>query len=376
MNTRGSGRTGASGHRWRIAQAVWLLVAVVLGVALAGRRAGAQPMPSQSPAVDPLSYATLPTEADIPPGLTPEQRRAIGDGLVPIHREGMYRSPLAHPRFGAAATVQVGLVLNRIRHFDIVHGTFDADFFLSLTSDRPMPDLHLTFTNGQDVQQSPLVETATFKFYRVQGEFSTEVDLRSYPFDTQRLQIEFEDARVGVDQVIFEANPARTSLDEGFFVSGWNVGTLGARTWRHLYPPRFDRDDLYVSRYRFTLGVDRFGTSAAFSVFIPALIIVLISLTGLWMGYGHVDVRSGTGAPMLAAAVLFHYSLISTLPATGYLTRADKLMLGVYVSLLLNMLSTWAFFIFSEDDHDRVFRVGRAVVPIVTVGVMVAASVV
>ena len=52
---------------------------------------------------------------------------------------------------------------------------------------------------------------------------------------------------------------------------------------------------------------------------------------------------------MLAAAVLFHYSLIQSLPATGYLTRADKLMLGVYLSLLLNMASTWALLLFEEE---------------------------
>ncbi|RYZ67107.1 MAG: hypothetical protein EOP08_03475 [Proteobacteria bacterium] len=131
-----------------------------------------------------------------------------------------------------------------------------------------------------------------------------------------------------------------------------------------------------MSRYEFTLGLDRFATSAAFSVFVPAFIIVLISLMGLWVPPSELEVRSNAGAPMLAAAVLFHYSLIQELPATGYLTRADKLMLGVYVSLLMNMASTWIFMVVGEERMEDVFRTARTWVPIATVLVMGAACVV
>jgi hypothetical protein len=84
-----------------------------------------------------------------------------------------------------------------------------------------------------------------------------------------------------------------------------------------------------------------------------------------------LEVRSNAGAPMLAAAVLFHYSLIQALPMTGYLTHADKLMLGVYVSLLLNMATTWGFMLVEEDKYDDLFRFFRAWVPPLTFVVMV-----
>jgi hypothetical protein len=127
-----------------------------------------------------------------------------------------------------------------------------------------------------------------------------------------------------------------------------------------------------VSRYKFALGLDRFAQSAAFSVYVPAFIIVLISLIGLWCPPEELEVRSNAGAPMLAAAVLFHYSLIQSLPATGYLTHADKLMLGVYVSLLMNMATTWVFLIVHEDRRDFWFRFFRTWTPIATAVVMAA----
>jgi len=353
--------------------------AAALAAAAASASAEAAKDASADAAFDPdaggLDYAVVQTDDDFPKDLSEEEKASIGTGKVPIHREGAYRSPFAHPRFGGPAHVKVGLVIREVREFNIQTGGFEADFFLSLTADKEMPNISPVFTNGHDVTLTPLADTPTFKVFSVTGKFSTDVDLRLYPFDVQKLTIEMEDQKAGVDQMIFEADKQRTSLDESFLLASFGVSAIGADTGKHKYPPRFDRDDLYVSRYKFTLTVDRFAQSAAFSVFVPAF-IVLISLTGMWVPPDELEVRSNAGAPMLAAAVLFHYSLIQSLPATGYLTHADKLMLGVYVSLLLNMASTWLCLLGDERWADKVFHKSRTFVPILTAVVMVLAVVV
>jgi hypothetical protein len=86
-----------------------------------------------------------------------------------------------------------------------------------------------------------------------------------------------------------------------------------------------------------------------------------------------MEVRSNSGAPMLAGAVLFHFALMQELPATSYLTRADKLMLGVYVCLVLGMISTWWMFLVKEHNVERVFRIARIAVPVLSVVVMLLA---
>lgn len=324
----------------------------------------------------PIDYAEVQTDADFPQGISDEEKASIGAGKVPIHREGAFRSPFAHPRFGGPTTGKVGLVIQQVREYNIQSGSFEAEFFLSVTGDKDLPKLDLAFTNGHEVELKALADTPTFKLYHASGKFLSPVDLRQYPFDTQRLTIEVEDQTAGVDQLILVADQTRTSLDEGFDVASFGVASIGAHSYKHAYPPRFDRDDLYVSRYKFTIGLDRFATSAAFSVYVPAYIIVLISLIGLWVPAEELEVRSNAGAPMLAAAVLFHYSLISALPATGYLTHADKLMLGVYISLLMNMLTTWAFMVVDASTTETWFKRFRLYVPPLTVVVMAVSSVV
>ncbi len=323
-----------------------------------------------------LDYAVVQGDEDFPKDMSSEEKNNIGTGKVPIHREGLYRSPLAHPRFGGPATVKVGIVIREIRDFNIQTGGFESDFFLSLTADKEMPPLNLVFTNGHEVTMTPLADTPTFKVFSVTGKFTTDIDLRKYPFDMQDLFLMLEDQKAGIDQIVFMPDKGRTSLDSSFRLSSFGPAGTGAISYKHKYPARFDRDDLYVSRYRFTLSVDRFATSAAFSVFVPAFIIVLISLTGMWVPPDELEVRTSAGAPMLAAAVLFHFSLIQSLPATGYLTHADKLMLGVYLSLLLNMGSTWMLMLGDERWMERVFKVARTAVPILTAVIMILAVVV
>jgi hypothetical protein len=266
--------------------------------------------------------------------------------------------------------VVVATTLNSLDEYDVKTGKFTADFYLSLTSAEPMPKLALQVANGTLDRETTLADRPTFKLYRMSGTFKSPPDLRSYPFDSQELKIVIEDDLHGTDQVRLVVDHARTTLGRGFRAVGWRVNFVQARALSVTYGTRFAGDDLYYGRYIFSIGLERYANSATFKVFVPALVIVLISLLGMWVPPDEMEVRTNTGAPMLSAAVLFHYSLMQELPATSYFMRADKLMLGVYVSLLFGMISTWLMFLVDEPSIARVFRVSRVVVPVLSVVAM------
>lgn len=296
------------------------------------------------------------------------------DGGVPHHPEGTtFRSPFAKPNAGQAVRVKVGMLLNSVDEYDVKTGTFKADFFLSLTSSAPMPPFNVQSPNGKIEDKETIADKPTFKLFRLNGSFKSPPDLRKYPFDAQDLKIVLEDDLRGSDQVRFVVDKERTQVARGFRALGWQVNYVEARSLSQSYPERFEGDDLYYGRYIFTLGVERFATSAAFKVFVPAFVIVIISMLGMWVPPNEMEVRSNAGAPMLAAAVLFHFSLMQELPATMYLTRADKLMLGVYISLALGMLSTWWMFLVPEEKMFAVFRWARVIVPVLTAMAMALA---
>jgi hypothetical protein len=345
----------------------------------------AAPAPSGAPApsvaldASPLVGATTSAPSSsaaplAPAGAEPIDLAVAPNGGVPTHPSGTpYKSPFAKPDAAKAVRVKVGMLLNSIDDYDVKTGTFLADFFLSFTSETPMPEISPQFPNGRVDATKIIADKPTFKLMRLSGQFKSPADLRKYPYDSQELKILIEDDTRGVDQMRFVVDKERTKTARGFRAVGWQVAFVEARSLSHSYPDRFENDDLYYGRYVFTIGLDRFAASAVFKVYVPAFVIVLIALLGMWVPPALMDVRSNAGAPMLAGAVLFHFSLMQELPATSYLTRADKLMLGVYASLILGMLSTWAMFLVPEEKMQLVFRISRYVVPVATVGVMALA---
>jgi hypothetical protein len=396
----------ASTKRIVLFNVVFIAIALLLGGFLWSKRVGAHPTPhghgrggrprivakasppasvsasvsaSASAAPAPSAEPPASAEKEEKPGDEEAMDKALDhakvgpDGIL-FQPEGHYRSPFANPH-AKQVTCKVGLNLNAVHNYDIKSGTFEADFYVSLWSATPMPPLDLEFTNGKIDYTDKLADKPTFKLWRYVGTFNSAPDLRRYPFDSQELEIEIEEDSSGTDVVKFEPVKEFTNLDSDFEIIGWDVAFVEARTMSHYYPDRFPNDDLYYHKYIFRLGIERFGTSAIFTVYVPAIVIVLISLMGMWVPPNEMEVRSNAGAPMLAAAVLFHFALIQSIPATAYLTRADKLMIGVYVSLFLCMISTWWFFLVDEENWEKVFRTARTVVPAVSMIVMLIACI-
>lgn len=349
---------GRSGHGFRIAAK-----AASPSASASGSSSASALEPAPAPAAASAS-ASAPIDWAVP-----------GPDGVPQQTEGRYRSPFANPKQGHPIIVKVGFLLSTIRNYDIKAGTFDADFYLTMWAAEPIPDFELAFANNKEMAQSvKIADKPTFKMWRFVGTFHDPPDLRQYPFDQQELNVEIEAQADGTDEIQFEPVEENTHLDTWFDIIGWDVTYLEAKVLSHGYPDRFPGDDLYYHRYEMAIGVERPGTNAIFTVYVPAFVIVFISLMGMWIPPTHMEVRSNAGPPMLAAAVLFHFALEQALPPTEYLTRADKLMIGVYVVLSLCTTATWAFFLVDEEKGwDRVFRLARAVVPPVSIAVMVIA---
>jgi hypothetical protein len=346
---------GTRRSRWKLLPLVWLALTVGCAVFfLSAKRLDESSVALAAPAIAGGTRMTIGGDASAPalgaPGAaeeadaTKEMKETIlgktdapepidvataPAGGVPSPPPGArYDSPFAKAN-SKPVTAKVAFLLNTVDDYDVKTGTFTADFFVSFTSPEPMPSLALQFPNGKVETREIIADKPTFKLLRLSGSFKSPADLRKYPFDSQELKIVIEDDTRGIDQLRLVVDKERTQLARGFRAVGWQVAFAEGRTLEQSYPDRFENDDLFYSRYTFALGLDRYATSAAFKVFVPAFVIVFISLLGMWVPAEEMEVRSNSGAPMLAGAVLFHFALMLELPATSSLSRADKLRMGV-----------------------------------------------
>lgn len=124
---------------------------------------------------------------------------------------------MAPGRFGRLQRViYAGVYLNAISHVDMPKSSFGADFYVWLRfakeagpdavdpSDIYFPNM-LTgaFDPARPAEQGEMPDGAVYRLWRVQGEFRNDYDLHNFPFDRQRLELPFFNARGASDRIVY-----------------------------------------------------------------------------------------------------------------------------------------------------------------------------
>jgi hypothetical protein len=178
---------------------------------------------------------------------------------------------------------------------------------------------------------------------RLAGPLGVDLDLRDFPFDTQRLPIHVVSYEYSPSEIVFsEASELVARLD-----------TLGGEGWSYeaVEPVR--------SAYRLKEG-GRGGSQISFAVMaerqagyyvltlaLPMTLILFLAWMAHWLPVDVIPSRMGTATATVFSLIAFGVSFRLTLPKIPYLTDADRFVLYstllVLVSLAVTVMSVrWA----------------------------------
>jgi hypothetical protein len=119
--------------------------------------------------------------------------------------------------------VNVGAYILNLGNFDIVAGSFTADFYLSFKCNNTRPPLDFEFMNGRASSLDKIIDEPNEKFYMVQANLNSPIDLKKFPFDSQELEIIIEDKTKTTEELICIPNKEETGIDESIAFVGWNM---------------------------------------------------------------------------------------------------------------------------------------------------------
>lgn len=233
------------------------------------------------------------------------------------------------PLASAQDAVNVGLYVLNLGKFDVATGSFTADFYLSLKCESEC-STDFEFMNGRATSVDKLIDLPNEKFYRIQANLNSPVDLRGFPFDRQKMQIILEDKRVQIDELKYVPVKSESGIDSSIAFTGWDIDGWDAKVRKHEYTVY---DETY-SQYVFTIGISRIFLNSFIKIFLPVLFIMLIVLFSFVMDPDKMTTRLTMVTSSLIAAVMFHISISNQIPPVGYLTLADKFMVLTYFILL------------------------------------------
>jgi len=272
-------------------------------------------------------------------------------------------------------TVLVGVYVLNVGKVDLSTGGYTVDFYLSMRCAAAKCDLgNFEFMNGRAVSSRLEENSTNERFWRIQADLYENLDLHDYPFDSHTLVIRIEDVSLTTQNLTYAPDPSNSGVDPSVVVVGWTVSGWNQKVVDHYYQVY----NQTYSQYIFSVTLHREPTSA-FEVFIPVFFLAFIALVAMLM-YGKIssvfENRILLTASLLVAAVLFQFSLDSSLPPLGYLTFADIFMLATYV-IIVSALITGIMVLRYTHKHDlkkveRIHSLSIRILPAVTVIIYVA----
>lgn len=257
-----------------------------------------------------------------------------------------------------ATEVEVGLLVINFGNYDANKGTYVLDFYLFFQWDPASAPANFTpatfeFMNGRASAKDKIFDATNDDgrrelWYRVQATLYSEPRFDNFPFDTQTVEIIFEDAVSTTEQLVYVPMAEKSGLDEGFRAAGWRVHEPTFTVVEKDY--KFEET---YSRARFSIDLSRERFSTAIKSLLPPVAFMLVAALQFFIHPSKWNNRLGLGTGMLISAVMFHISQTVALPPMAKLILFDKVMIAVYLFVVTSLAVTTLIAIDEDYWKDR-----------------------
>ena len=269
--------------------------------------------------------------------------------------------------------VEVGIWLVNVEKVDLAASSFKLDFYLWFNFDPSEISLieikEFEFINGAPTKYEIAADADEgYLEYRVRGDFIKTFDFTSYPFENQDLSIQLEHKYLNSSQLLYISESA--TIDPEATVTGWNIVNFETIIDEHSYGAES------YSRFNSKLILERPIVSAFIKSVLPISVITTIALLAFFISPNNFAQRIGLGVTTLLSATAFHLSLVNGIPPTGYLTFADRMMIGIYVLFLYNLsVSVYIMRLVDKKKLEEATKFNQKalkILPILIVAVIIA----
>lgn len=249
-------------------------------------------------------------------------------------------------------TVTIGVYINDIQDITLASNSYTADIYVWLRWRNPEidPSTSLEVMNpyGADgVVLEPLAaepetmpDGSRYRVFRGQGTFSTQMDLKKYPFDIQNLRLEFEDAG-DVSEIEFVPDSTPVSIDAEIAIPGYVVGNPEMTIANYEYPTDFgdivSTSAAVYSRVTVTVPVKREVVPLAVKIMMPIVIVILLTSLIYVLPARLEEARAGIAVTAMLTLMALQWTVTSNLPDVGYLMMIDVIYLVSMVYILIAM---------------------------------------
>jgi hypothetical protein len=268
--------------------------------------------------------------------------------------------------------VVIGTYIINIGKYDISTGSYTADFYLWFKWNGTISPEKFEFMNGRANKITTLIDQPGYKFYRVEAQFYTNSQLRNYPIDHHDLFISIEDQVLTTKDMIYVPDYSESDINPNLSIIGWEIIHSNISVSTDYYK---NWDESY-SNYVHKITISR-PVSTMLKTLIPIIFIALTAWLCFFIPLHKFGEKLALGGTSLLSAVAFHIYITSSLPAVGYLTLADKLIIALYamlVTILIGMIKVENYVNNKKIDQAQrrkeIYKIISLIIPIIALSML------
>lgn len=250
----------------------------------------------------------------------------------------------------AKENVTVGVYINDIQNLDLKTHTYVMDAYIWFRWKNPDldPSASFEFINSTESwghtrtldYEKPirLPNGELYQVVRIQGRFSRKLPLYDYPFDKQKLGIEFEDTSIEANEFTYVLDSTPVTVNPDLELPGFQIGQAEIKVISKSYPTNFgdirDKTTDSYSRILIDLPIERSVLAYSVKLIFPIFCVIFCALLIFLLHPSRVDARVGIGITALLTIVALQMTMNEDLPEIDYLVLMDKVYLAGYLFVI------------------------------------------
>ena len=286
--------------------------------------------------------------------------------------------------------VYTGIDLIEISNLDVKNSTYTADFYIWFRYSGDFDETNIEFANATNsvTLGKPVAEDEfdglTYHAYRVKATFKSNFDFKTYPFDTQKLDIVLRNRDLSREQQIFvldelglqDKDTLMGKLNENI-IGGWTVIDMLIfsdiqRNESTLGNPSLSNASVEYSTFKVETTIQRDAVNFSIKNLFPIFAVLVLAYLAFYIPPSEFGMRVSLGINAIMTTAFFSLKVSSDLPSIGYITVLEYIFFMTYsLAIFVIVLAITIFFANKQENEKLINRLtwaGRILFPLVMAG--------
>jgi branched-chain amino acid transport system substrate-binding protein len=285
--------------------------------------------------------------------------------------------------FWRQRVVYAGMDINKLNRIDKT--SFTADFYVWFRyngNDEPteiqFPDAIINSVNptapvfdGKEPIKSQVINGLNYRLYRVRGEFRNAFDFRDYPFDSQKLNLRFDNPNLSTARLIYAIDKVglklpRPEAEQSKPFQGlqlWNFKNItyfqdSSRSTSTQGDPDLFQSNAQIEYPGLSIRMTFQRKTLVFlsKNVLPLILLSLLTYCCLFFPYSMFVPRTMAPASALLSGIVLLLSFNNQLPEVGYTVAMEYVFYVYFCLCLFPILVTVIGTKLDKDGHKKAFK--------------------